>query len=100
MRMFVLGLISTIPCHETAGQKLAQQLGLGPNMGTIAVGDGISDLELKRTGHVTNSLPLPPMPAGMSLLRSRHQSLKLDRIEGNLDQAGRPSVDFTHTMTS
>ncbi|MEC7196124.1 MAG: haloacid dehalogenase-like hydrolase, partial [Planctomycetota bacterium] len=31
--------------------EIVQQLGLGPNKGAIAVGDGISDLELKRSGH-------------------------------------------------
>ena len=41
------------PLSRNGGKpEVVQQLGLGPNMGTIAVGDGISDLELKRTGHV------------------------------------------------
>ena len=36
--------------HNGGKPELARDLGLGPNTGLIAVGDGISDLELKRTG--------------------------------------------------
>ena len=40
------------PLSRNGGKpEIVQQLGLGPNKGAIAVGDGISDLELKRSGH-------------------------------------------------
>ena len=40
------------PLSRNGGKpEVVQQLGLGPNKGAIAVGDGISDLELKRSGH-------------------------------------------------
>ena len=39
------------PLSRNGGKpEIVQQLGLGPNKGAIAVGDGISDLELKRSG--------------------------------------------------
>ena len=48
-----VGFDQTHPLSRNGGKpEVVQQLGLGPGMGTIAVGDGISDLELKRTGHV------------------------------------------------
>lgn len=41
------------PLSRNGGKpEIVQQLGLGPEKGAIAVGDGISDLELRRTGHV------------------------------------------------
>jgi HAD superfamily phosphoserine phosphatase-like hydrolase len=40
------------PLSRNGGKpEIVQQLGLGPDKGAIAVGDGISDLELKRSGH-------------------------------------------------
>ena len=40
------------PLSQNGGKPdIVHQLGLGPNKGGIAVGDGISDLELKRSGH-------------------------------------------------
>ena len=40
------------PLSRNGGKpEIVHQLGLGPNKGAIAVGDGISDLELKRSGH-------------------------------------------------
>ncbi len=40
------------PLSRNGGKpEVVQQLGLGPNKGAIVVGDGISDLELKRSGH-------------------------------------------------
>ena len=40
------------PLSRNGGKpEIVQQLVLGPDKGAIAVGDGISDLELKRSGH-------------------------------------------------
>ena len=46
-----IGFDQDHPLSRNGGKpEIVQQLGLGPNMGAIAVGDGISDLELKRSG--------------------------------------------------
>ena len=47
-----IGFDQDHPLSRNGGKpEIVQQLGLGPNKGAIAVGDGISDLELKRSGH-------------------------------------------------
>ena len=47
-----IGFDQDHPLSRNGGKpEVVQQLGLGPNKGAIAVGDGISDLELKRSGH-------------------------------------------------
>ena len=48
-----VGFDQNHPLSRNGGKpEIVHQIGLGPNKGAIAVGDGISDLELKRTGHV------------------------------------------------
>ena len=47
-----VGFDQNNPLSRNGGKpEIVQQLGLGPDKGAIAVGDGISDLELKRFGH-------------------------------------------------
>ncbi|MBL21561.1 MAG: hypothetical protein CMJ37_01765 [Phycisphaerae bacterium] len=47
-----VGFDENHPLSRNGGKsEIVQQIGLGPNKGAIAVGDGISDLELKRSGH-------------------------------------------------
>ena len=47
-----VGFDQNNPLSRNGGKpEIVQQLGLGPDKGAIAVGDGISDLELKRSGH-------------------------------------------------